>query len=730
MYFDIWRRFSARIVLLLLLALTIPFTSLLHHIGYPGLLFIATVTAVYLFWIPVRYLLSAAIGLLVLSALLFTPLQEESAEKLLRSVYYILILVVSRELVSTILAPWRFSHSIRTTAARLESYHYRAAAWLVRKSILTFRSMNAAFVRHSISYTNWKGYMLSKIPSFLILVMRGAEYVSTPVRHILQVRLVFFAVLTMLVVLPWFWQSGYLFLLDYVWPPHLPSPQLQSGFITGLPHEWTFWLAAQTIPTPIVQKIVFALPIFLAGLSAAHLISWILKEESSSAQPLLASLIAGTFYALNPLVVTRVFMGQIYFLLGYALVPWAALAALQFAKRATLRSGLIVSMSIVGVMISNAHHIVLLPLIIIPLLIGPLVYRCLLARQVSILIAPLALFSALFFTVRSVVITEPPSLNPLGPWARLLQAPFSGNVWLDIIALTAHWKTDLLFAFPYELLPQFSPFVIALTMIMGAGIWYFWQQRTAYPRLVWQLLSIAAVSVFLASGVSHPLTEPVASWLYRYVPFWIGMRDSAKFIANLALVETVLLGAGMAALTKTIPAKRLASGALLILMLWFVSPAYNGFSGQVLPTEYPESWRQGNNTLVAREPKPTMLVLPWHMYPTLAWLENRPVINPAAHFFDQAEVIVGDNSEVGGMGESIVIFSESTRPFSRRIETLLQTKAEIHKLGPWLAEDDITHVALLADAIDADAYQFLYNQQDLELVFESSELVIWKNNEL
>lgn len=769
-----WHRFSGRIVLSLLFTVAALSSVLSQYLGDRELLFIATVAAIYLFWIPARYLLSTAIGLLILAAFLFTPLKEDASEKLLRFVYYILILVVSRELISAMLAPFRLKSAIGATVARLEFHHYRALLWLARLSITTFRSLSSIllnFVQQIINYlfvagkkfyggvfwvltfftttrrrmvhyfityaviyggrllSSKKHIILAMLP-FFTRIAKGVEYALILLRLLLQVRIVFFVLLTAAVVLPWFLQPGYLFLLDYVWPPSLPAPQLQSGFITSLPHEWTFWLASQIIPTQTVQKVVFALPIFLAGLSASHLISWILIKENSRVRPLLISLIAGTFYALNPFVVSRVFMGQVYFLLGYALVPWAVLATLQFLNSPTMWRGLMAGLSVVGVMVSNAHHIILLPLALMPLFIGSIANHRFLARRISILIAPIALFAALFFSVRAVSNTVPSLFDLRGPWARLLQAPFSGNLWLDILALTAYWKTDLLFAFSYELLPYFSLFVIALTILMGVGIWHLWQQRTAYSWLVWQLLGIAAMSIFLAGGVSHPFSEPVAGWVYRHVPFWIGMRDSAKFIANLALVEAVLLGVGITALTQTIPAKRVVSGTLLFLMLWFVSPAYGGFNGQVLPAEYPASWQQWNNKLIECEPKPTMLVLPWHMYPAISWLEYRPIINPAAHFFTGAEVIVGDNSEVGGIGKSLFVFSESQQPFSKKIEAILTEKDGIENLGSLLAADDITYIALLADAVDAKTYQFLYTQEDLQVVFESPELVIWENTAL
>ncbi len=761
---NIWQRSGARLVLLLLLAVIAPFTAFPDFIGYRGLAFVALAIIVYLLWVPTRYLMIAAIGLLGVAAALYKPLEEGVTESTLRFVYYVLVLVVSRELLSALLSPFTVTARVRHYVNLIEQAHYQSMLSIASVSAAALRFVHiltTSLVRKSISIllyalrlienigvivarrlaisarlsegfiqtksAAWQQYTAVTVPPFFNHVMGVMRYVLIPFRLLGSARITFFVFLTAAVVLPWFFQPGYLFLLDYVWPPKLAPPILPAGFITGVPHEWAFWLASLILPTHLVQKIVFTLPLFLAGLSASQLVDWLLREHNSKVRSIVPSLAAGVFYALNPFVVSRIFMGQVYFLLAYALVPWAVLAILWFLKYPSLGRGIVAGLTIVGVMISNAHHMILLPLLLIPLFIRPVRARQLF-RSVSVMIIPGLIFVGTWLLFYSKANTS--SVDPQGPWARLLQAPFSGNLWLDILSLTAHWKTDLLFAFPHELLSHFSLFVIALMVLMGVGIWYLWKQRIVHSWLVWQLLGIMGVSIFLASGVSHPFSEPAAGWLYHHVPFWIGMRDSAKFIANLALVEMIFLGIGVAALMQVVPAKRIVSSALLVLMLWFVSPAYGGFGGQILPAEYPESWQQWNDTLVERKPKPKMLVLPWHMYPALALLDNRPVINPAAHFFTNAEVIVGDNSEVGGIGESITIFSESTRPFSRKIEEALKERDKIKNFGDLFADDEITYIALLADAIDADTYQFLYNQQGLEMVFESPELVVWKNDSL
>lgn len=769
---EIWRRFSARLTFLAILAVTAVVAAAPHSITSREVWFLGAV-AIYILWIPTRYLLMLAIGLLVLAALAFAPLKESFSDALLSALYYLLILLVTRELIAAILAPYQAFKRLPSSMAALEAYHYhlllQAGRWVrqagshvtmqIKKKVYqaigiltilgkhitdSFGIKSREYYKHLRRFNNAilshaSFALMQKTLTPVIRLMR--TLINLLSSALLHSRPAIFVILTAAVVLPWFAQGGYLFLLDYVWPPHLPLPtgQLHQGYITSLPYEWLFWLAAQYLPTDFVQKAVFSIPLLLAGLSCSYLTSFVLQRENQRGASLVSSLIAGAFYALNTFVVNRVFMGQIYLLYGYALMPWAVLATLRFIQAPRPSSGLVAGASLVAVMVSSAHHIILLPLAILPLFLRAGIYTRAHLKRLLIALIPVIVFLSLF---AAVLFSKHPSTSSVsleGPWARLLQAPFSGEIVLDVLALTANWKTDLVFAFPHEVLPHFTWLITTLAAVMLLGLAYLWRRQSLYNGLLIQLLIIAAISIFLAAGLSHPLSAPLSGWLYKHVPFWVSMRDSGKFMTNLALVESVMLGIGTFALVKKIPAlpdwfdflrRHTFALVLVIVTIIFVSPAYGGFGGQVVSTNYPESWHEWDEMVPPQTPKPVMLVLPWHMYPTLEFLESRPIINPTANFFTNLVTIVGDNSEVGGIGQSRYIFSESQRPFSKKIEGILRERRHVDNLGETLAADNVSYVGLLADTTDAGQYEFLRNQEDLQLVFESPELVVWKNKSI
>lgn len=558
----------------------------------------------------------------------------------------------------------------------------------------------------------------------------------------------YFLALTTAVVYPWFQHRGLLFILDFVWPPELPAPTdlWRTGLLTSLPHEWLWWLLSRVVPTAFVQKLALSLPLFLSGLAMFHLTRGIRRERAGTAT--LAALTSGTFYALNSFVVTRVFMGQLYLLYGYALTPWALLAFLKFRATPSPRRAITAALTAIGVMISNGHHLILLPLLLVPFAMArwrPRPSR----RALVALVLPLALFvGAVAGFHRLATGTAGPAFHLLGPWARALRAPFSGNLLADVLTLTATWKVDLPFAFPYEILTGFGFLSGLLLAVAAFGTLRAWRHPADGP-LVRRLLLVAALASFLAIGVAHHLTEPTAAWLYQHVPFWIGLRDSAKFFALLALVESVFLGLGITALAALASRHRLLGSiippVLLALTLYTVSPALGGFGGQVYPSAYPASWYEWNRRLgeetrspsaillrsssfagqEATEDKARMLFLPWHLYLPFSFTADRTVANPAPKFFTNAEVIAGDNSEVGGTHGRPFIFSESHRPLSKTIEVLLREARGRQDFGAQLAPEGIRYVALANDTVDAGRYSFLRAQPDLRLVFDSTELTVW-----
>lgn len=532
------------------------------------------------------------------------------------------------------------------------------------------------------------------------------------------------------VAFPWFFDRGFLLLLDFAWTPTLPTPaaswETARHLLPAQPYQWFFWWLSQFLATDLVQKAAFTLPFFLASLSAFQLAAWILRRHGEPARAV-GALAGATFYALNPFVVTRAFMGQYYLLLAYALTPWALLALLRLLSDPSPRRGFTAAASFLIVMITNAHHLLLLPLLALPFL------PRLLRRTHGHRGALWAFLAPLIIGVTVVVAVAAPAggtsvagLHPLGPWARTLRAPFSGNLPVDVLTLTANWKLDLPFTSLSGASALFAPLAAIVLAVCAVGFASLWQRRHPDLPLI-PLLVLLFLAGGLAIGVAHPLTEPLAAALYRHVPFWLALRDSGKLVSLVALIETVLLAAGVGyLLERGSRASRSAAAAVLAAILLLAAPSFAGFGGQITPLAYPKSWTARNDALGRLGPRPVVLFLPWHQYLGFRFTNGRTIANPAEQFFTQATVIAGDNSEVGGTDGRPFIASESTRPISQAIEELLRDAEHHSDFGQRVAALGIDTIALADDAFDAERYSFLHQQADLVPVFTGDQLTVWR----
>jgi len=248
------------------------------------------------------------------------------------------------------------------------------------------------------------------------------------------------------------------------------------------------------------------------------------------------------------------------------------------------------------------------------------------------------------------------------------------------------------------------------------------------------MITMAIVSVVLAVGVAHPFTKPVFMFLYNRLPFFKGYREPQKFVALLVLAYAFLGALGLDGLiamirnSKSIYNEFLRkvgkSGVVVLacaLPLIYTYPIFWGFSGQLHSVDYPRSWYKANDILNSESRESgKVLFLPWHMYMEFDFARNPgPIYNPAQLFFDRA-VIQGDNMEVYG------IHSDSTNSISKRIEHLLMQGKRLENLGDRLVPLNIGYVMLSKNA-DYWNYGFLYKQKDLKVIYDTSEIVLFKN---
>ncbi len=159
----------------------------------------------------------------------------------------------------------------------------------------------------------------------------------------------------------------------------------------------------------------------------------------------------------------------------------------------------------------------------------------------------------------------------------------------------------------------------------------------------------------------------------------------------------------------------------LITPLIYSFTFFNGFAGQIKPTDYPSDWYEINNLLNQDKQDSKILFLPWHLYMNFGWVNNtnKRIANPARNFFDK-EVISGENAEIGGIN------SEANTPEQVYIGSLLAKRDNITDFGELVSILNVKYIILTKES-DYKKYFFLFNQTDLELVKETETLYVFKN---
>lgn len=160
---------------------------------------------------------------------------------------------------------------------------------------------------------------------------------------------------------------------------------------------------------------------------------------------------------------------------------------------------------------------------------------------------------------------------------------------------------------------------------------------------------------------------------------------------------------------------------VLITPLIYSFTFFNGFAGQIKPTDYPSDWYETNNFLNEDKQDFKILFLPWHQYMNFGWVNNtnKRIANPARNFFDK-DVISGTNAEIGK------IYRESNTPEQVYIDSVLDKRNNITNFGELISILNVKYVILTKES-DYKKYFFLFNQTDLELIKETKNLYVLKN---
>jgi hypothetical protein len=233
-------------------------------------------------------------------------------------------------------------------------------------------------------------------------------------------------------------------------------------------------------------------------------------------------------------------------------------------------------------------------------------------------------------------------------------------------------------------------------IILGVGLLGWWKMLSTKKeislRLGLMLGIISVVAFIFGLGISTPWSRPIIEWAYEYLPLFRGYRETQKWIGLFMILEGISFIIGSAVLLRWFRDRFFSFLAffLILLSIFLWSPGMIfGFRGQLITMNYQESFSLLRTSLLEMNPQAKILLLPWHSYMACSWTNARIIANPLPTFFSPLRMIGADNIEARS-----VLYSNSTNPESRAIETFLSASG--HIFTP-LSERGFTHILITKD---------------------------------
>ncbi len=268
----------------------------------------------------------------------------------------------------------------------------------------------------------------------------------------------------------------------------------------------------------------------------------------------LARLVAAFFYALSPVVFTRIAAGHLAYLLAYALLPLAIVLARRTIERPRATAAVALGV-VIGIAGCQIQFLVISWLAILPLAVAvPRAagwwQRLSAAACVAAAVQLQALLPLAFGSTPALYAAQPALLsyeyNNSSPFA-------SAPVMLGYF--TQYYESH---ALP-------GAFVALYGLLAAAVLLALFAQRKAGIYA----LSLIVLGTLFTAGLYGPLA-PVLGWAFERVSYFAVFRDLHYFAALTAAGVALALGLGLQRSPK------LFSPAALVLVGWIVAPALTG----------------------------------------------------------------------------------------------------------------------------------------------------------
>ncbi len=510
---------------------------------------------------------------------------------------------------------------------------------------------------------------------------------------------------------------GSLLLLDFGdYPPgrHPPLTLSAFGFPPGItsraPVDATVHWVFQNLPWPVLHLVPFAAVAPIACVGFARLFP----------ERRLAVGAAALLFTVNPFVYERMASGQVYVVMGYALLP--VLLALIVRPL----DSLIATAALGGLLLAldialSVHYLFVAGLLLVIVVSAHAVFRRTTVVRAGASIAACAAVLNLYWLVPAVraIRTMPSHVTSQDLSAFQTLADRTWGLAVNVAGMYGFWRSG-----PPLVKSHISgwPFLLlAILLVIGFGLYEMRvREQSPGPALAWTCVALVIVGGLLAMGEQGP-TGGLYTWLFGHIPGFKVMREAGKFSALVALGYATCFGAGADAVVR--PLTRHLSRVLCVCCLAAVPLLYGytelwGFDGYARPTSYPASWAAAARSMSQAA---TALALPWRAYLRVPWAGGQVIANPLPSYFARP-VISADDLEAGS------IETETSNPRSLFLQFCLSEGGRITEFGRLLAPLGIRYV-LLAKVPGVRSFGWLERQHDLKRVFDSRAITVYKNEE-
>lgn len=537
----------------------------------------------------------------------------------------------------------------------------------------------------------------------------------------------YFAALSIAVWVPSLFQNGYVLLGDMVFTPamHPPASMLgpAHGTIDVLLVYNLAWLVSRVIGAVLLQKAVLFLIVFLAGY---------LMYRNVPATWQWSRLCAGTLYAINPFLYTRLVMGQWGFLLGYALLPAVFASTIKTARDPRAGRCVKTALWLAGTAALSLQAGALALLVAVVAAAFELSRMRRAGRALVASVAVLLLFAVLcsFWLL--------PALRGESPASAIGKADLKvfetrstsrAGTAVSVIGLYGYWKTQIDAILPRGRVPLWPLFGFLLLLLSLLGLTRYWSEPGRGPGLG-ALALLTVMGFFLALGARAPVTGPAFSALFNHLAAFRMFREPQKFVALMVLGYSMLGAAGIDRMLSR-RALSLRSGeaarraratvgvVVLALLCLYSFRMFGSLWGQAKSVSFPRSWAQAQALLDRDHEDHSVLYLPPYWYMRFDFTgSDYTITNPMPLYFTERNVPLR-SIEVGPVKLGV-------EPLDAYVQASLDSAREHQNLGAMLAPLDVKYILMPRNAA-AVLFRFVEHQADLEVIRRWSDLVLLRN---